>query len=155
MEQVIAKTKSVVNEFIQKGLELRKKARYNAKRRALWVKHREAMIAMEAADLLEHILDHKHYGFGNHYMCIVAKHHPVKMKLHPDTRDRLVSFINWAIFPEATLFSHLGKRKELPEASYKSTPMFIENHGVPYYREMIKKIRKVHGFIDYLGPYKG
>jgi hypothetical protein len=154
MEQVIAKTKSVVSEFIQKGLELRRRAKYNVKRRQLWNSYPEKMCNMEAANYLEHLLDTGRYCSSDNYMCIVAKHSRTTMNVPKKVRDRLIGIIEMEIHPHGTLYAYQhSKATNDGDVKWASSHEFITNTGIPFYRELVKKIRHVNGFALYLKPY--
>jgi hypothetical protein len=152
---VFGKCRNAFNEFMRDLKKRRMKAKYEAKREKLWVRYPDAMCAMEAANLLESFLDEKRYTSTGDFMCIVAKHAHAKIKIRPGVSDRLISIINMEIYPHATLHHHLMVTKGLSSPLTAESRRRILDLGVPYYRELVKKIRKAHGFLDYMEPYKG
>ena len=129
-----------MRKYIRDNIALRKKNRTEA---LLWKKQPERMLNMAAADMIEEVIESKVYGepFG-HFMCIAL----IDAKKRKDGRtkqvcDRAKSIIIMAIYPELTLIGHLSENKKIQDTVNLYSNEYILNYGIPFYRELIKKIR--------------
>ena len=131
---------SVVTDFIRQSIALRKE---NKRIAIAWKKQPEKMLTLAAADMIEEVIDSKAYGepFG-HFMCIALT--DAKQRKDGRTqqiRARAKSFVIMSIYPELTLLSHLTNLKKIPSTVDLYSNEYIQEYGVPYYRELIRKIR--------------
>ncbi|MNC02424.1 hypothetical protein D3C81_229800 [compost metagenome] len=133
---------SVLREYIRDAIAKYKKHRENA---ILWKKHPERMLNLAAADMIEEMLDDKKYCYPfNTYMCIALRYAKVRKDGRTDqVRERAKSFIMFSLYPENTLFGHLNLNGTLSPEVFRRTDRFINEHGIPYYRELVTKIRKM------------
>lgn len=132
---------SVLREYIRDAIAKYKKHRENA---ILWKKHPERMLNLAAADMIEEMLDTRQYRYpANTYMCVALRYAKVRKDGRTDqVRNRAKSIIAFSIFPENTLFAYLGSTDVKPSSIFGRDEQYINEYGIPYYRDLVTKIRK-------------